>query len=417
MKILITGFYGAGNTGDEAILSAIISSITEMYPDTSFTILSHNPIETEKMHCYKAISQMSIGLHLLKSDFSGIWNSIKSADLVILGGGGIMEDVHSYFAIPKYILVALLAKTLNKPVMSYSVGIGPVRNRLSKLLIYLFWNEFDTITVRDVESKELLLKLGVTKTPIYVSVDPVFNLNPVNGSRGKAIFDLESIPLVRPIIGVSVRYVEWSKFDFNELAKFLDQLSERKLATIVFIPFGYDGVPSDFDTSVLVMNKMRSESFVLKGRYSHSELMSIIDLCDFVVGMRLHSLIMSSIVGTPLIGLSYLPKVQSALRAIGYPEEFILKNDNETSCFAYMKLFEDIWSMRADLIDQIKENIARLKPAALLPAKMIGEIRSSKCSKLKLLLLHFTFVFSVVVFIILQIPRSIIYRFNKRCFR
>ena len=40
---------------------------------------------------------------------------------------------------------------------------------------------------------------------------------------------------------------------------------------------------------------------------------------DFILGMRLHSLIMAHAVGVPMIGLSYDPKVASFLNEVNAP--------------------------------------------------------------------------------------------------
>lgn len=61
MKIVISGFYGAGNLGDESILSSILSSIKNQYPNAEFTILSFNPVETSKLYSVNAIFRPDFG--------------------------------------------------------------------------------------------------------------------------------------------------------------------------------------------------------------------------------------------------------------------------------------------------------------------------------------------------------------------
>ena len=43
VNILISGYYGFDNIGDESILRTLVSSLREHIPDCSLTVLSHNP--------------------------------------------------------------------------------------------------------------------------------------------------------------------------------------------------------------------------------------------------------------------------------------------------------------------------------------------------------------------------------------
>jgi len=85
-KVAICGFYGAGNTGDEAILSAIINSVRRKNPDAEFTVLSLNPAETEKLHKVKAIFMPPFGLKWI-IQFKKILEVIKNSDIIVIGGG------------------------------------------------------------------------------------------------------------------------------------------------------------------------------------------------------------------------------------------------------------------------------------------------------------------------------------------
>jgi polysaccharide pyruvyl transferase WcaK-like protein len=43
VNILISGYYGFDNIGDESILRTLVSSLREHIPDCSLTVLSHPP--------------------------------------------------------------------------------------------------------------------------------------------------------------------------------------------------------------------------------------------------------------------------------------------------------------------------------------------------------------------------------------
>jgi len=407
MKIVISGFYGAGNLGDESILSSILSSIRKESPNSEFTILSLNPIETSSLHSVDAVFRPDFGPKWFQTDFKKMWAAIKSSDLVIIGGGGLLEDVHNYFSIPRYLHTVILAKFLKKPVMFYSVGVGPISNKLSKIMVRYICNISDIITVRDQKSKEILDNLGLSNVPIFVSEDPVFLLEPIDFNLAQEILMKEEIPLNKPLIGVSVRKIEWKDLNYTDLVKFLDYLVSSLDVTIVFVPFGRDGSPTDLDLSRQIMDKMKFEAYVLKEVYSPSEVLGIINQFDFLVGMRFHCLMMGAIMDIPTLGICYLPKVEILLNKLGYNKCHYVRGD-----FSDLKYEDLVEKFRLILEDKEKimclhrKNIHAIKSEAIKPTLLINNISNKKISKVKLIALISFFFAEVLLFGFYQIIRS-----------
>ena len=161
MKIFIIGWFGAGNVGDEAILLSMLTDIGETLPDTEFTVLSFNAENTAALladNCQvKQIVYFGSKLCVFNSDFVGVWRSLRSADLVIIGGGGLFQDIYNWYPIPFFTLMTLLAKLLGKQIMFYALGIGPLRTWFGRKLCRLAAGMAGLISVRDEESKKLLL--------------------------------------------------------------------------------------------------------------------------------------------------------------------------------------------------------------------------------------------------------------------
>ncbi len=59
VNILISGYYGFDNIGDESILRTLVSSLREHIPDCSLTVLSHNPASTRGKYGVEAVDRMS----------------------------------------------------------------------------------------------------------------------------------------------------------------------------------------------------------------------------------------------------------------------------------------------------------------------------------------------------------------------
>lgn len=52
-------------------------------------------------------------------------------------------------------------------------------------------------------------------------------------------------------------------------------------------------------------------------KYNTEEFLSIIGNFDLLIGMRLHALVFAAVMQTPLLAISYDPKVDSFVNAIG----------------------------------------------------------------------------------------------------
>ena len=83
-NILISGYYGFDNIGDESILRTLVSSLREHIPDCSLTVLSHNPTSTREKYGVEAVDRMSP---------VAILHAVKKCDMLISGGGSLFRDL------------------------------------------------------------------------------------------------------------------------------------------------------------------------------------------------------------------------------------------------------------------------------------------------------------------------------------
>jgi len=302
MRIALSGYYGFDNSGDEALLSAITSSIRSYAPQAEFTVLSGAPEKTRSLHGIKAVYYLNPW-----QVFKALWQ----CDLLISGGGSIFQDVTSGRSLPYYISVVALALILRKPVIFYAQGVGPINRAFSKWLMRLVANRVDLITLRDKDSLEYLRNLGVTRPPLKVTADPVFSLQPDQEDKATIEALLSRLnPGGLPVIGVSVR--KWSPLEGyqQDLAQLLDYLADKKYK-ILFIPMAY---PEDIAESKRVAHLMKAEAIILEENLTSKEHLSLIANLELMIGMRLHALIFAASRGIPFAGLSYDPKVDAFLK-------------------------------------------------------------------------------------------------------
>ncbi|MFC0187331.1 polysaccharide pyruvyl transferase CsaB [Fictibacillus aquaticus] len=330
MKVVISGFYGLGNTGDEAILESIVDNLREELDNPDITVFSLSPQETASTHNVKSVYRG--WRHENKEKI----RALRQADLLISGGGGLLQDTYPtkviFGPLPYYLLIVFLAKLCGAKVMFFSQGIGPVNTRYGKLLMKVFANLADLITVRDEYSKQLLHKLGVKRPKSIVTSDIVFGFMP---KEDKAC--LESLPLAEEdmnrVVAVSVRPWFGRTEHYAEMAETLDKLLEKKDVIPVFVPMeGHH----DVKASNLVIERMKHSDkvHVLAGDFTPNQYLDFIGRSRLTIGMRLHSLIFATLKGVPHIGISYDKKVESLLKRSGMWDYSFLLEEIDTNKMA-----------------------------------------------------------------------------------
>src|SRR5690606_22584042 len=90
LRYLISGYYGEGNAGDEAILAGIIQEISRRDPGASFTVLSFDPADTGRRHGGGRIP-LEVVPTSLRSPRS-LRAVMKQSDLLISGGGSFLHE-------------------------------------------------------------------------------------------------------------------------------------------------------------------------------------------------------------------------------------------------------------------------------------------------------------------------------------
>ena len=73
-NIVISGYYGSKNAGDEAMLAAMIEVLSDLDPKVNITVISANPQDTMERHGVQAISWLGI---------PAIWAALGKADLLL----------------------------------------------------------------------------------------------------------------------------------------------------------------------------------------------------------------------------------------------------------------------------------------------------------------------------------------------
>jgi len=306
MRIVVSGYYGSKNGGDEAMLAAMLEVLREEVSDLQVTVISLNPEYTRLRHKVDAVPM---------PDIFSIIKKIRAADLLISGGGSLLQNVTSGRSLYYYLAIIFFALILRRPVMLYAQGIGPIRGALAHKLMNLIVNRVDLITVRDRGSLEELARLKITRPKIFCTADPVLAIKPVPLEIGEEILSHHALKKSDgKFIGVAIRHwMGWGRFQ-TEIAAALDKIIEETGAKIIFIPMKF---PEDIRSAVMTAELMKEKCLVFEEEFSTQEILSLVGCMDLLIGVRLHALIFAGVMNVPLLGISYDPKIERFLDSIG----------------------------------------------------------------------------------------------------
>lgn len=336
---VISGYYGSNNHGDDVLLKAITENLRKIHPEIKITVISKRPKETTQIYGVESIQRFN---------FPRIISTLRNTNLLIMGGGSLIQDLTSTKSLIYYVFVMNLAAKARAKVMLYANGIGPLKLEANQRRAAAALEKVEIITLRDRQSKDTLEELGLKNENVIVTADAAFGFTNTRPDAGDAILD--RIGLVsRKYFCVSIRGWKTLREDFTtEMAVFCDYMSERHGLSPLFIPMQ----PSnDAEISTQVMELARRQSYYLQEEFSIEEILSVVAGAQFLVGMRLHSIIYGANAATPVIGLVYDPKVSAVFSELS--QKYYIGLD-EISANKLIDFAEEILDNRDDIVKQLK---------------------------------------------------------------
>ena len=339
--IVLSGYYGFQNSGDDAILRMIIKDIRSYDPDIGITILSNRPADTKRNYQVNAVNRWNL---------FAIRKVLKESRLFISGGGSIIQDVTSTKSLLYYLALIRMAKKQNNKVMLYANGIGPVQKPKNLKRTKNVLNQVDVITLREEDSRELLNELSIISPKIAVTCDPVLALTEIDNEQADSLLYRHQL-IGEPYVIVSLR--EWKTIPLFE-AELLDALKELKQkhnCELLFV-----SMQSPQDTAINQKYAKLTDSVCITKRLSADACIGLAQNALFAVGMRLHLLIYAFAANVPSIGLAYDPKVESVMKYFGQDTYMGLLEFTKMSFTAKAeRILANRQSLRTDLAIRLHE--------------------------------------------------------------
>ncbi|MBQ9358273.1 MAG: polysaccharide pyruvyl transferase CsaB [Abditibacteriota bacterium] len=283
--ILISGFYGFGNGGDEAVLSGILT-LLRTAGRKDIAVLSADCSYTEALH----------GVRALPARSARTLKAVSEYDIFISGGGSLLQNATSSRSLYYYLTLLNTARLLGKKTVVFAQGIGPLRGRLHESNTVATLRRCSLVSVRDEESLDFLRARGVRARLVS---DPAFlceKRDPGDILREYGVKDDFFAVCPRPYGDNS--YLE-------ALKKAIDIYAGRTGLQPVAVPFFYpeDRLPLGITS--------------IDRRLDFRELKGIIAASRLTVGVRLHSLIFAAAENVPFVTVSYDPKTRAFSRSFG----------------------------------------------------------------------------------------------------
>ena len=356
---LIINAYSRHNLGDYAIAIAIAKEIKMQYPDSKVVISADDYLSFENCPFIdkviptlapfdgkrlKRLTKLIVNSfifatyrHIGKSRLLS-WGATRNmllteilrADRVISCGGGYL-NLQSKMGVLGFLnkfLMIVFSRKFNDKTSLAAQSIGPFKSKIIEKIVVSNLTAINRIVIRDLHNfKELKHYSGLH---IKHFPDAVFSLyrfvepKDVNHTSNKGHLR----------IGITVRNWWFPGFPKDSLNKYLFEVSEyirRILTTKLMVEIYLISQvelfnDNDLEVCKLIQQEIKCDTQLRIVSLRDKNLQEVLEFyrtLDLLVGTRMHSIIFSLLVHTPVIGIAYEPKTVGLMELFGF-QKFLL---------------------------------------------------------------------------------------------
>jgi len=319
-RVLLSGFYGAGNLGDELILRSISSALRAADPAADVVVAAENPRAVEIQHGLQAFKRIDIaaGAHQL-----------QSADAVVVGGGGLWHDLTfqragglaslvngATMSIAGFGNLPMMGRVLGVPYHVIGIGAGPLTDRNAKAMVRHLADQTESLLVRDSESVAVLEDAGVDPDRIRSAPDVVYAVSLPEPAAEPSPFAAGLRELRadgHAIVAVNLR--QWAHADMatvvGRVQQAINTIAAGRRVAVVGIPM--QGGASHDSSILKTLEEGLSPHIpfhLLPDPPTFGAFTEAMEQADALVTMRLHAALLAHRMHVPTVGLVYDPKVR-----------------------------------------------------------------------------------------------------------
>lgn len=282
--ILLAGYYGHGNAGDELILRRLHGALTSI------------PAEIR----YLAGSRPSWPGAVPRKNPLALARALRTARALVVGGGELFQTRTSRRSLAAYLMWPAAFFLQRKPVWVFGVGVDPDLPAPALRAAAAVLRRARGVWVRDAASQAALARHGVASARMEDTVWalPACNAVPSPAGPRRRVLWMPRFPDGRQTV--------------RRLAPLLDGLPEVDHALLPLHP-AHDGV---------FLEELRArlrEPTALWRAEDPENLPRVVAGADVVVSMRYHGLVLAALSGRPAVALAAHGKVADLATALGAP--------------------------------------------------------------------------------------------------
>lgn len=335
-RIAVCGYYGYGNVGDEAMLSSLVNSLSENNEIGKISVMSATPEDTALKYNVDSVNRF---------DYGAVKRLLSASDIMIFGGGNILQDKTSTHSLLYYTYVMKLAKSHACAVALTANGIGPIvkKKNIAKVSNALGFSDY--ISLRDAASVKFVREL-LPEKEVFETSDLAFSAPCDTSSFVNDIKNRYFVVCPKKIKG----------FSPDILVDFCNNVYEKYGFVAVFYP-----MHESEDEKMCERLSLRVKNSLFVGN-KDTDIKGLLGKSEFSVCMRLHGVIFSLMEKCPMIGVSDDGKMSSFMASLGVSEcAFFPPEVSATDLFVSA---ENLIAGRADVRDSLSFEAAKHKARA-----------------------------------------------------
>jgi len=344
-KILICGYFGFGNAGDELILENVSFGIKNEIPDADFTAMYKKPPAINYVPQLRLMDRWN--------PFSVI-KQLLNTNLVICAGG-LFQDLTGSLSLWYYLAIIFLAKMFGKKVLLFGVDFTPINGKLNKWFLKKTLLFVDKICARSEGSMKFLEELGVERN-VILTADSVFS----QAYLGSGIPKPDTNKLKK--VGIILKFNGKNENEYlSIISDMCASLRNNLNADIVFIPFHLE---RDLEISLKAASRFKFGVSIERWQ-KPQDLFEIINSVDFLLSQRFHALIAGVMLKVPMLGISDDKKLEFFFNELG--QKHLILNKIEVNKIA--GIVKAVWDTRNAFKNSLIKKLPVLKSRSFLNIK------------------------------------------------
>jgi polysaccharide pyruvyl transferase WcaK-like protein len=396
-SLYLTGGWGYGNLGDNAILSGMLKTFSERLPDHRINITSKSPEEIFRNHGLPALKSIHGLLRNRNPLAAGRWLAValwrlsghrimlspalrkhvelmKESSAVVLGGGGYFTDDWMDMLRARYVEIEM-AQALGIPIVIYGQTVGPFSDRTLKASLAKFLNKVTFIAHRDVQSKGTLTRSNYPLLSSILSADEANLLAPeiatarTGSSPSKLVVGVMVQKFRRHLgqEGPSPAGAITSEASYiKNFVEALEIVSRGRTGLVFkFIPSTSWDMRVCHEVAKQLSAIVGADKIETFGTVLASEFIFACQNVDIMISTNMHPVILASTSGKPSVAISYHYKLDDYMKSVGLDKYVIRIDDFNAASLSslvlevmarYQELAERVSSLQPEVAQMARRN-------------------------------------------------------------